>query len=210
MKVALVVATQFIAGSAPVALAAESQPIKSVTVGNGHIYLESTGDEWSPTWAEDGNLYTNNDANVAEPVRKFCLHQWQRFAKPHIFGEFGIRSHATTADKDPKGWGVHNSLWSGLTSFSAGGPMPWWHESYIDKLDLYFHFTALANFTKGLPLGTAKWSPLETGTPQYLDPKRKPELRDAVVTALARIHALLDSGQRSRLAYLIRTGTLSL
>lgn len=36
------------------------------------------------------------------------------------------------------------------------------------------------------------------------------KLRDAVVGALSRIHALLDDDQRSRLAYLIRTGTLTL
>lgn len=35
-------------------------------------------------------------------------------------------------------------------------------------------------------------------------------LRDAVVGALGRIHAVLDAEQRARLAYLIRTGTLSL
>ena len=35
-------------------------------------------------------------------------------------------------------------------------------------------------------------------------------LRDAVVKALGRIHAVLDSGQRAQLAYLIRTGVLSL
>lgn len=33
-------------------------------------------------------------------------------------------------------------------------------------------------------------------------------LREAVLTALRRIHALLDDDQRQRLAYLIRTGTL--
>ena len=35
-------------------------------------------------------------------------------------------------------------------------------------------------------------------------------LNDAVIKALGRIHALLDSGQRAQLAYLIRTGVLSL
>jgi Spy/CpxP family protein refolding chaperone len=34
-------------------------------------------------------------------------------------------------------------------------------------------------------------------------------LRDAVVKALERIHAILDAEQRERLAYLIRTGVLS-
>jgi Spy/CpxP family protein refolding chaperone len=35
-------------------------------------------------------------------------------------------------------------------------------------------------------------------------------LRSAVVTALGRLHELLDPEQRKRLAYLIRTGTLSI
>jgi len=35
-------------------------------------------------------------------------------------------------------------------------------------------------------------------------------LRGAVVTALGRLHGLLDKEQRERLAYLIRTGTLSI
>jgi Spy/CpxP family protein refolding chaperone len=40
--------------------------------------------------------------------------------------------------------------------------------------------------------------------------KSAERLRDAVVKALSRIHAVLDSGQRAQLAYLIRTGVLSL
>jgi Spy/CpxP family protein refolding chaperone len=35
-------------------------------------------------------------------------------------------------------------------------------------------------------------------------------LRDAVTSALGRLHALLDKDQRERLAYLIRTGVLTL
>jgi hypothetical protein len=132
------------------------------------------------------HCYTNNDANVAEQVRNYCLHQWERFPKPHIFGEFGIRSHATTADKDPEGWAIHNSLWAGLFNFSAGGPMPWWHENYLDKLNLYFHFTALARFTANLPLGTARWVPLVTTSPEYLDKARKPEVRDVTIAPVSR------------------------
>jgi Spy/CpxP family protein refolding chaperone len=39
--------------------------------------------------------------------------------------------------------------------------------------------------------------------------KSAERLRDAVVKALGKIHAVLDSGQRAQLAYLIRTGVLS-
>jgi Spy/CpxP family protein refolding chaperone len=40
--------------------------------------------------------------------------------------------------------------------------------------------------------------------------KSAERLRDAVLKALRQIHAILNPEQRSRLAYLIRTGTLSL
>jgi Spy/CpxP family protein refolding chaperone len=40
--------------------------------------------------------------------------------------------------------------------------------------------------------------------------KTAERLRDAVVSALRRIHAVLDPEQRERLAYLIRTGALSI
>lgn len=40
--------------------------------------------------------------------------------------------------------------------------------------------------------------------------KSAEQLREAVNTALAKIHALLDEEQRKRFAYLIRTGVVSL
>lgn len=126
------------------------------------------------------HTYTNNDANVAEPVLDYCRHQWNTFEKPHIFGEFGIRSHSTTADKDPKGWGLHNAFWAALAGGCNGTPMPWWHENYIEPLDLYFHFTAIRNFTEGLPFGTARWRILETGRPTFATPQ-EPTMRDLVL-----------------------------
>lgn len=132
------------------------------------------------------HLYTNNDGNVAEPVRQMSLLQWNSFAKPHIFGEFGINARGGFEKTDPQGWGIHNGLWAGLTSFCAGGPMPWWHENYIEPFDLYFHFTAIANFSKNLPLGTTRWEPLETTQPEFQDRNRQLETRDiALNTALS-------------------------
>ena len=127
------------------------------------------------------HCYTNNDGNAAEQVRGYCLEQWKNFAKPHVFGEFGIRSHASTADKDPKGWGLHNAFWSALCSGCCGIPMPWWHENYIEPLDLYFHFTSIANFAKGLPFGTAKWEQVSVAPLEYVAPPASPITRDVVL-----------------------------
>ena len=131
------------------------------------------------------HCYTNNDANVAQQVRDYCLHQWERFDKPHVFGEFGIRSHSTTADKDPKGWALHNAFWVAVCSGCCGVPMPWWHRNYIDALDLYFHFTAIRRFTDGLPFGTARWEQVKVGEPEYVEPPAEPIVRDLVVTPVS-------------------------
>lgn len=131
------------------------------------------------------HLYTNDDGNVADQVRQMSLKQWREFQKPHIFGEFGIRSGAGTPESDPQGWAIHNALWAGMTSFCAGGPMPWWHENYIDPLNLYFHFTALANFTAGLPFGTAKWDLLDSQV-EYQNKQRPPDTGDASLIPLSR------------------------
>jgi hypothetical protein len=127
------------------------------------------------------HCYTNNDANVASQLLDYCRHQWTTFEKPHIFGEFGIRSHASTADKDPKGWGLHNAYWVCVAAGANGNAMPWWHGNYIDPLDLYFHFTAIRNFTRDLPFGTARWQVLDTDKPEYANAQTR-EVRDLVLT----------------------------
>jgi hypothetical protein len=132
------------------------------------------------------HLYTSDDRNVGDWVRDLSLKQWTTWDKPHLFGEFGIDPRGGFEEKDPQGWGIHNALWAGLTSFCAGGPMPWWHENYIEPKDLYFHFTALASFTRDLPLGTARWEMLDTSAPEYQDKNRPPDVRDAVVQPLQR------------------------
>ena len=131
------------------------------------------------------HCYTNNDANVADQIRGYCLHQWEAFEKPHIFGEFGIRSHTTTEDKDPKGWALHNAYWAAMCSGACGIAMPWWHENYIDPLDLYFHFTAVRNFVADLPFGTARWEQTPVESVEYVSPPNPPIVSDIVVAPVS-------------------------
>ena len=128
------------------------------------------------------HCYTNNNGNVAEQVRDFCLHQWKAFRKPHVFGEFGIRSHESTADKDPKGWGLHNAFWAAVASGCNGVPMPWWHGNYIEPLDLYFHFTAIQRFVADLPFGRSPWRQIEVADIAFQKTPAKLPASDAVFT----------------------------
>jgi Spy/CpxP family protein refolding chaperone len=57
-------------------------------------------------------------------------------------------------------------------------------------------------------LGGAAFDEARAGEAGKLRVTSAERLRDAVSTALQKIHALLDTDQRAKLAYLIRTGTL--
>ena len=127
------------------------------------------------------HCYTNDDLGVAPLFAQFCATQADAYEKPHIFGEFGIRSHATTRDKDPKGWALHNGMWSCVVSRCAGAPMPWWHGNYIDPLDLYFHFTSVARFMRDLPIGKVRWRPLEADPVEYAPGQVKQVVQDATL-----------------------------
>ena len=59
-------------------------------------------------------------------------------------------------------------------------------------------------------LGLDQFDAVKAAEAGELRVKSAERLRDAVLKALARMHAVLDSQQRAQLAYLIRTGTLSI
>ena len=59
-------------------------------------------------------------------------------------------------------------------------------------------------------LGLDQFDALKAADAGALRLKSAERLRDAVLKALARMHTVLDSQQRAQLAYLIRTGTLSI
>jgi Spy/CpxP family protein refolding chaperone len=63
-------------------------------------------------------------------------------------------------------------------------------------------------FAEAISDGT--WDEAKALAAAELRVKSAQGLKDAVVKALGRIHALLETGQREKIAYLIRTGTLSI
>ncbi len=72
-------------------------------------------------------------------------------------------------------------------------------------VDLRRSVTAFADAVEGAAFDTAK---AEEGGD--LRVKRAEHLREAVLKALQQIHTILSPDQRTRLAYLIRTGTLAI
>lgn len=128
--------------------------------------------------------YGGAEAGFAGIAIEHARAQWQRWEKPHLFAEFGVSARGQF--HDPEGWALHNCLWAGVHSGCAGAPMPWWHENYIDPRDLYFHFTAIAHFTRDLPFGATRWQLLDGVSAQYRDPDALPPVGDILITPVSR------------------------
>ncbi len=74
------------------------------------------------------------------------------YRKPVVIGEFGIeyRGGGMTGASDPEHVGLHNGTWAGFFSETPILPMSWWWDSYIDTLDLWYHFANLSRFADSL------------------------------------------------------------
>jgi hypothetical protein len=112
--------------------------------------------------------------NPDDPAQTFPrgMAEMQALKKPGLYGEFGTGADSADATQDPLGVHIHNGLWAGLMSKSAGTGMTWWWDSYVDPLDLYPLFAGLAAFVRGEDLAAAGYKP------------RRPQLPGAPATML--------------------------
>ncbi len=166
----------------------EMAPVLSALDPYGHLISTSW---WSKTGPEacwqipemafvQTHSYANNDFNVALETRDYCLTQWNGFQKPHLFAEFGIRSHNFSSEADPTGRAIHNTAWAALASGCCGTPMPWWHENYIEPKNLYFHFKSARAFVRDLPFGAEAWRQVTVRGPGAVMRPARASQRDVV------------------------------
>lgn len=76
----------------------------------------------------------------------------RRYDKPVLVGEAGVdfRGPAETIAADPHGEGFHDLLWAAPFAQTFGSGMSWWWDNVVDPLDLYPHFTPLAQLVAGV------------------------------------------------------------
>jgi hypothetical protein len=131
--------------------------IKSYDV-NKHFVTTSFSNRFQDpaVWALDGIDFTQTHSyemkDEADKIYEICTARLEDFPKPHIVGEFGIDTGKDIvkegADRD--GVCLHNALWAGALTLSFGAPLPWYWDWYIDDYNLYYHFSPLAEFVKGI------------------------------------------------------------
>lgn len=118
------------------------------------------------------HFYSNNRwADMAGDVAAICKQKLADYPeKLHVFGEYGVSSGAGTRQMDPGGIHLHNGNWAALMSGCASNPVSWWHDSYIDPLDLYRVYRGIARFVEGERLADRAWQPVEVESIAYAKP----------------------------------------
>lgn len=90
----------------------------------------------------------------------------EQYGKPILIAEFGFlgtREFNPLTEADKTGVHLHAALWASALGGCAGTAMSWWWDSYIAERDLYYHYSALSAFFRGLPLPAgAAWTPLRS------------------------------------------------
>jgi hypothetical protein len=167
--------------------------LKSVDAAHGHLVTTSFGNAPQPeVWdlpeidLVQQHLYPNDDASGPVSMSAWS-HRAVHPGKPHLVAEFGIASHATDAKFDPKGVGtnLHNGLWAGMMSGSAGGAVVWWWDSYVAPRDLWHAFRGPANFSRAIEWPDRRFEPAYPPAPVRIDDAAdEPEtFADAVLSA---------------------------
>jgi hypothetical protein len=115
-------------------------------------------------WAQVHGYYYFSDEMKREAVDMAAfVPKWlgriSQHGKPAMFAEFGLTLEKPDVRemcmKDTQGVHLHNGMWSAAMSGSCGGAMLWWWDSYVEPVNVYGNFRALASFTDGVPWTTA-------------------------------------------------------
>ena len=118
---------------------------------------KSVGDPvvWEMPTIDYVQLHNYTFPEVAQRISHLVSQGAGRYAKPVLFGEFGIdwRSGQDQVRRDPLGRSLHEAIWATVFAGAAGAAMTWWWDSYIEQLDLYRIFRSISRFIAAGDIG---------------------------------------------------------
>src|SRR6266542_1944558 len=120
--------------------------------------------------------------NDCEVIEKIGEPVWKiRFARPHLFGEFGpplMRGFMDLRTLDPEGVHLRHAIWATTLCGGSGTALTWWWDSYVHPNNLYQLFTPLVTFCEGVPWSTAGFKPLQAAKASWAQPSMPRPPRD--------------------------------
>ncbi|MDA3942689.1 MAG: DUF5060 domain-containing protein [Bacteroidetes bacterium] len=117
-------------------------------VSVGYALPESEPAVWNHPAIDFTQLHLyHKSADLSGDVFRQMSMYLNKYNKPVLTGEFGIGHYSDSmAIWDSGGIALHNALWSSALTGSMGVVVPWYWEEYVDQLDLYAEFAAVAGF----------------------------------------------------------------
>ena len=103
--------------------------------------------------------HSYNEKHPARMMAQKAAAFWERYQKPFFVSEYGTDWKGWKPDTDPHLRALHQAIWSGVFTGSAGTGMTWWWES-IHGQNLYPHWSALAKFLDGTAVAAPTMRPV--------------------------------------------------
>lgn len=121
---------------------------------------------------DDIDIVMTHEYNAVDhAVPHYGAGRWkpEAYGKPHMTGEFGNQEFdkADSGVYDPETTSVHNVMWAGLTSGSAGGGL-YWYWLIGNKADWHALFRPIAEFVSDMPLQRGGYAPIEPVVEGYV------------------------------------------
>ncbi|MDY0076499.1 MAG: T9SS type A sorting domain-containing protein [Bacteroidales bacterium] len=138
------------------------------------------------------NKYADLSGDVFRQIKMYI----KNYDKPVLVGEFGLGHISDSmAILDSGGIALHNALWTSALTGSMGTVVPWYWEEYIDRLDLYAHFGAVARVLRKMPEDYANPVHLQTQHETRDDWTIKPNFFSLTAASPSRIFEWHSTGQ---------------
>jgi len=167
--------------------------IKSINP-HGQFVTTSLGYPWGNNFQEsaiwgideidmiDRHLYGDSAPDIIENLISVNDVFAEKFKKFILVGEFGLNAGKSDSEIDSAGSGtaLHLSQWSALMTRSFAGALNWWWAEYVRPKNLYYNYSALRNFIKGIDWTAGNVAPLEM-TPLKKTVKGKVSYSDVTV-----------------------------
>jgi hypothetical protein len=102
--------------------------------------------------------HSYNEKHPARMQAEKSARFYEKYGKPFFVGEYGTDWKGWKPDTDPHFRALHQAIWSGAFTGSAGTAMTWWWE-HIHTGNLYAHWSALSAFLAGTGIGKAGMRP---------------------------------------------------
>jgi hypothetical protein len=106
--------------------------------------------------------YWAAEYDAAQYALQDSNHLMRKYGKPFFFGEQGLNDRF---ELDPEGKIFHDALWASALSGAGGAGMHWHWNTYIEKYNLYRHYSALAKFISVVDWPSRTWKSIELSRP---------------------------------------------